>query len=614
MPGTNRLRSVAALAALLLAAGCGNNPIPSKCAGVTCQGGQTCDPATGQCVGGMPQDMAMQLIHDMAMPTDGPTMPDLNAACMNAAKLQFTNNVAMVTGDTTSGVNNTSSPNCGGTGNDLVYAFTITQAQTVDAVITPSGSSPNYDPVISIRSVCTSEMPSDEVTCNELGPGMAVTVDAVLMPGTYWVWVDGYANSAGAFTLQVTLSPPPTPPANENCTSTQALPAFANNMVSVTGDLRAAADDTAGTCGGAMGGDAVYSFTTTAAQSVTATLTADASAPNYTPVVYIRTTCDSTAATDEVTCNLGFAGDVATVQVGYLPAGTYYVWTDADGMPGGKFKLDVALGTPGPTNDSCFGPAPLTFNGNVATTAVDLTTAHNDVTSPNCFTGDGPDLVYSFTLASAQRVTALVTPDMASANFDATVSIRGTCSDANSELVCNDVGPGMPVSVVKVLQPGTYYVWVDSADAMSAGTGTLTVTLSAPPANESCAAPQMVAVPSSTMGDSSGAADDVGANIAVACDLNGTGFPGADLVYSFTAAATAMVNVTVTPDMTWDPALYVLPTTCMNDASNCTYGADVNATGMPETIMLPATAGTTYFIVVDSYNTGEGGPFTLALQ
>jgi hypothetical protein len=554
---------------------------------------------------------------DMSGGADMTVPPDLNGACMKASVLTFNNNVATATGDTTPLANNTSSSNCGGgLGPDTVFSFTLAQAQTVDAVLTPDANSPNYDPVLSIRAVCTSEDPADEVTCNELGPAMTIPVEAILQPGTYFLWVDGFNGTFGAFSLQVTLSPPPVPPANESCAATQPLPAFVNNTTNATGDLRAAVDDAAGSCGGMGGGDAVYSFTTTAPQSVTAVLNADMSSPSYTPVVYLRTTCASAAPADEVSCTLGNIGADATAQVGYLPAGTYYVWVDGDGFAtSGKFSLDVTLGAPGAMNDSCFGGAQaLVFQNGTSTVAVDTTAAFNDTTSPNCGGITGGDLVYSVTLAQPQRVTATITPDMASPTFDPVISIRTACGDQASEVTCNELGAGMAASTNQILQPGTYYLWVDGFSG-SSGKGSLVVTLAPPPANESCAMPTPVALGANVMDTTSGDADDIGAAISMACDpfMQGN-YPGNDLVYSYTAAANGMVNVTLTPDMNWDPALYVLPGMCTADGSTCTQISDNNGAGTPEMLTINAVAGTTYYIVVDSYAFGEAGPFALTLQ
>jgi hypothetical protein len=250
---------------------------------------------------------------------------------------------------------------------------------------------------------------------------------------------------------------------------------------------------------------------------------------------------------------------------------------------------------------------------------IDTTAAVNDVTSPGCG-GSGPDEVFTFTTNMAQQVTAQIQPDNMSASWDPVVSIRKLCADntQGNEVVCKEVGGGqLTTATVKNLAAGTYFLWVDGYGGTK-GSGTLTVTLAPPvlpPANDNCGAPKMVALGSNTMGDTTDATADMGAMISLVCDKNNSGdFPGPDLVYSYTALANGMVTVTLTSNGSWDPALWIAPTMCTANGSNCTQASDAIGNMAPEKLTINAVMGTTYYIVVDSYSALEGGPFTLAVQ
>jgi hypothetical protein len=121
-------------------------------------------------------------------------------------------------------------------------------------------------------------------------------------------------------------------------------------------------------------------------------------------------------------------------------------------------------------------------------------------------------------------------------------------------------------------------------------------------------------------GTTTGAAND-NSSVPMACNggsnPNFTGVGGPDVVYVFTANApngTTNLTITVTPimpDITYDPAIYVLAS-----CSTCRAKRDENGTGQPETI--PAgvfyPAGS-HYIFVDSAlsppNTAASGNYRI---
>ena len=214
-------------------------------------------------------------------------------------------------------------------------------------------------------------------------------------------------------------------------------------------------------------------------------------------------------------------------------------------------------------------------------------------------------MVYSFTLLSPQQVTAILTAD-----FDAVLSLRGAPCATAPERTCSDAQPA------RVYEPALPAgVWSLVVDGYAGETGTFTLDFeTAPPldvpANDLCAAAEAVDLssgPVQVAGYTYLAADDV--NLGTAC----TGSPtaGPDVVYAVALTAGQTLTATVTPEVGYDPAVYVLGD-CM--ASTCLAGADAYFVSQPETVTYTAAADETVYLVVDAYAAGEAGHFTLDLS
>ncbi|MCA9606808.1 MAG: trypsin-like peptidase domain-containing protein [Myxococcales bacterium] len=103
---------------------------------------------------------------------------------------------------------------CGGNGADRVYTFTLTESAAIEATVE------GFDSVLYLREA-TCE--GDELACNDdIDPdtNRGSTIRAGLLPGTYFLFVDGYGSEVGAYTLTVTFvpravdaGPPPEPDA-----------------------------------------------------------------------------------------------------------------------------------------------------------------------------------------------------------------------------------------------------------------------------------------------------------------------------------------------------------------------------------------------------------------
>jgi hypothetical protein len=579
--------------------------------------------------------------------TRTPIVP--NDTCAAVQPLTFTGSVATATGDTSDAANDNAmtdaTPSCSAsaraTGQDVTFSYTLTQARDVTVSVTPTGMNPTFWPVLSIRNACANPATNAEVAC--VSPNATVQARATLVnqpAGTYVVWVDSAALTAGPFQLEVVTAPPTPPPANDSCSSPQAL-VFAANVATVNGStLQAANDnfpfDVSPTCspsGKQNGRDVVYSFSLAAPQDVSIEVTPTATSL-LRPAIYVRRgSCNSQLLSDELVC-LERVGPARTVLTN-LAAGTYFLFVDGAGGSSGDFTLSVtrSAATPPPPNDDCPGAQALSFTNDVATVVGTTFGASNSNTAsdnaPACGVDFiarrwGRDLVYAYTLAGAKDVEVRVTSGGGSLYAPVTyVRGAGQCAlgFAGNELACGAAtGTGTAVVYLPNQAAGTYPLFVDS-NSYDTGTFTLQVRQlppSLPPTNDTCSAPvSLTQGATGVTGNTTGALDtySIGSTprYASAC---GTSFmSGRDLVYAFTPSSSGTFTATVTPQGAFDPALLQLNGSC--SANQCARAADTAGPGASEAITFSATAGQTVFFVVDSADASAPygfGSFTLRVQ
>jgi hypothetical protein len=115
-------------------------------------------------------------------------------------------------------------------------------------------------------------------------------------------------------------------------------------------------------------------------------------------------------------------------------------------------------------------------------------------------------------------------------------------------------------------------------------------------------------IPSTT---SDGTGDDYYLGGPATCAGGGTSYDltgvGDDFVYMVATDIDCTLGVSMDPDDTVDLALYVLYPDCDNVAGNCVIVDDEGGAGVQEDVDLMATAGQSYYVIVDGYNGDSGG-------
>jgi len=205
-------------------------------------------------------------------------------------------------------------------------------------------------------------------------------------------------------------------------------------------------------------------------------------------------------------------------------------------------------------------------------------------------------VTYRLDLRSRTRVRASFGAD---AEFASVVYLQSTCGDARSELACVTAMGG--TSLDQTLQPGTYFLVVDGADANAFGAASVSLQLDDLGAIETaCRAAPMIRPGTQIRADTSGSTD----RFQASC---GGSTRSPDLIYRLQIRRRSLVRLS-SEQTGWDGAIY-LRRDCLDAATElgCNDDAGDNRHSMVETVLEPVT----YFVFVDGYAQGNQGPFTL---
>jgi len=237
--------------------------------------------------------------------------------------------------------------------------------------------------------------------------------------------------------------------------------------------------------------------------------------------------------------------------------------------------------------------------------------AGNDIDpSGGCTQGGGNDVVYSFTPSATDTYTIGATP---LTGADLSLYVVTNCANPAGTCVAGSNSGGFDhgESLTPTLNAGTTYFIVVDTPVPDANAAAFHFALRrGRPVNESCASAALIdpsRLPFSSSASTFGATNDV--DPGQTCFTQVLSSRGPDVVYQFTPADTQLYIVTATPKGNYDVSLYI--TSNCGSFTGC-LSSDIGGSGDPETVAHSLTAGTTYFISVDGFNT-DSGDFTLTL-
>lgn len=604
---------------------------------------------------GMQPDMRVdamqsdQAIADMALDTTGADIPTTdttttdttvdsattgdgsaasNSTCQTAQLVTLSAGKATVNGSKTAS-DGDNLQTCGTTtlaATDLWYKFKPTVGKIYRITFKPQGSGGRIAAwednsfncsASSITSACDTTYVSGGSTdslyvTSKTGGDIYFVADGI-SAGTY----DAYTFSFEIDTL--------TPPANTTCATAQAL-TLSGTPPSATanGDTTLSSNEfvTSVNCGGSTdydGPQLYYKVTLVAGKIYNIDLT-----PTFSSYVYVfQASACSGAAAINTSCGSGTSGVDGYISssggtLGFAPAagGDYIIAVDSSSATtSGSFTLKVEEAAK-PANDACAGAKALTFTSGAFSETGDTFGATSTVnyTASGC-TGNttaGPDVFYSVPVQKGYSYSFTLN----GSGFDEALYVLTSCGGACAAGMGADSSTSSSETVTyTAAAAGTIYVGVDGRNVGEFGTFTLSGVEKLVSANNTCATAEALTM---TAGKATSTGDTAKATNAVTISSSGcTGWTsnGFDLFYRITLTAGTTYTVTLTPDSSFDPMLYVF-TDCSKPESTCQtgWGLDTVGSGTAEVVTVTPTTTGTFYIGVDSYSASEYGTFTIEVK
>lgn len=466
-------------------------------------------------------------------------------------------------------------------GNDVVYRVVLNPGERLQASLTAT-----WDASLYMITDCGN--PAGTCVAGQ-DNGNPETIDFTATTlGGFFLVVDGYGTARGAYSLNVSISPPVT--GGDTCQVPVMVPAagglFSASTAGLNNDYNPGVACTGQTTAGP---DMVYAMTLAAGDVVEAIALFDTGVNG---ALYAVSNCSnlSCLAADDTTG----PGDIEAVRFVAQSAGTHYVVVDGrTASDVGAHDIDLTRYT----GETC-AEAPDLIQSELA-----ITTGHVNDYSPNsggCTnSSSGPDRAYRVPVTAGDQVHVQVT---ASATWDPTLYMVSNCADITGSCVvgADAGGRGISEQIAPVFaQSGTYYLVVDGWGGTS-GQGTLTAQIHR---GDTCADAYVVPPAGGTFqGTTAGYAADYGTTVSTGSCTNYTQL-GADAVYAIDLAAGQTLNASLSAS--WDSSLYLI-SDCASSASTCVAGSDA---GNPESITFTNSGGSTarYYLVVDSWRTSVTG-------
>lgn len=329
---------------------------------------------------------------------------------------------------------------------------------------------------------------------------------------TYYIlaWKYDLAPPTGGNTaVQLRISRPAVPPANDSCATAELIPTsgpfpyLSTTTVDIT-DATSAGDPPLPSCSSDVSRSVWYRFTPPA----TATYTLDvcgsttATTVHDTLIGVYRASDGCGSSYTPIICADGGCGAGATVTTD-LNAGTAYdivVWKRGSAPPAeGATAVQLRVSVAPPDNDSCARAEPIPANGPFPYLAtrignISSATTDGDPPAPSCASDISRSVWYSFRPATSSTyrfetcagTTGTTLPDTVIGIYTAS----GSCGGSYTAVACNNDGCGTQSSLSAALSANTTYyvvVWKIGASAPAPDAAALQLrVVREPPANDLC--------------------------------------------------------------------------------------------------------------------------------
>ena len=455
----------------------------------------------------------------------------------------------------------------------------------------------------------------------------SITTPALTLGTTYYIVIANWsAPYQTDFCLDATVVAPPTPPANDDCSGAIALtvnPDELCGMVTSSTTSLATNSGIAACVGSGADDDVWFTFTATSTSHTFDILNISGTSTDVVHEIFSGTCpggLTSIACSDPNSSQWG----------GFTIGSTYYVRVYTYGTSV-EADFDICVGTPPPppSNDEPCGATILSVNSGFCSyqTAMLETSAtvSSGMPAPGC-SSLGPDIWFEVTVPAGGLIIDLTTSggptDMGMAWYTGTDCNNLTtlieCDDDDSQngampMICaTDASCTVPGDCQQnpLLTPGTT-VWVRVWEYGGGTFGQFDICAYEPaPAGGAvtCAnATNITALPFTNAGTTCCAAD----TYTSADGCLSTYQDGEDFLYTYTPSANETVDINLTGTLSYT-GIFVTDACPSSGGVNC-VGSATNAAGNPSLCGLSLTAGTTYYIMVDTDPTPDCTPFNISV-
>jgi hypothetical protein len=312
---------------------------------------------------------------------------------------------------------------------------------------------------VHVRRAC--EDAATELGCGDSGfSDDEAAWSGVLEPGPYWVFADtADEGTPGGFTLSAETAPEgstrgQSAPPGDGCGDAVQLTGMSGR---VEGDTFAARDDVPISCAPSGGADVIYRLDLARRSRVTARLVGDESSH----ALAFERSCGE--RTTEMACGL--------LVDRVVDPGPYFLVVDGARPESlGRFALAYRVRDMVDIEAACARVPPLAFQRKETGTTAGAADKFSSACGVRSLAQGAPDRVFRF--AVPRRMTVALT--LETQGFRGLVSLRRVCSEDTSELKCAEASDdASTVSLMTVLDAGTYYAVVDGVGPKAQGAFTL---------------------------------------------------------------------------------------------------------------------------------------------